>query len=224
MLSVAETAPGTRRHTKRVIHELAESIRERDLVTYLHCRRVAIYAQRLARSVGWGRAAAGELALAGLVHDLGKTWTPNEVLLKPAALSQDERAVIEQHPVMAAQLLWAFDMPDLIHDAVKSHHERWDGGGYPEGLAGEAIPLGARLLSVCDVFDVITTSRPYKRALSVGEARARILDGAGSAFDPQVARAFARLLDERPDFRLPANYAAPQGVGGAVWDEHDSGA
>ena len=219
MFSVTDAAPGTRRHTQRVIGELAHSIKERDLVTYQHCRRVAIYANRLARFMGWQRAAARELALAGMVHDLGKTWVGNDVLLKPAMLSQSERETIEKHPVTAAQLLWAFDMPDLILDAVLSHHERWDGGGYPHRLAGEEIPLGARLLSVADVFDVITTDRPYKTAMSVSEARERIREGAGGAFDPAVTDAFTALLDARADFRLTAsvNAATPD----ILWDAHD---
>lgn len=221
MITVTDAAPGTRRYTQRVIGELAQSIRERDLVTYQHCRRVAIYANRLARRLGWQRAAARELALAGLVHDLGKTWVRNEVLLKPAMLSESERETIEKHPITAAQLLWAFDMPDLILDAVLSHHERWDGAGYPQRLAGSKIPLGARLLSVADVFDVITTDRPYKAAMSVPEARERILAGAGAAFDPEVSGAFTALLDARPDFRLSAreDAIAPD----QLWSAHDSG-
>jgi putative nucleotidyltransferase with HDIG domain len=221
VFSVTDAAPGTRRHTQRVIGELAHSIKERDIVTYEHCRRVAIYANRLARFMGWQRAAARELALAGMVHDLGKTWVGNDVLLKPAMLSQTERETIEKHPVTAAQLLWAFDMPDLILDAVLSHHERWDGGGYPHRLAGEEIPLGARLLSVADVFDVITTDRPYKMAMSVAAARERIREGAGGAFDPAVTDAFTALLDAHPDFRLAAsvNAATPD----ELWGAHDDG-
>ena len=221
MFTVTDAAPGTRRYTQRVIGELAQSIKERDLVTYQHCRRVAIYVNRLARQMGWQRAAARELALAGLVHDLGKTWVRNEVLLKPAMLSQSERETIEKHPVTAAQLLWAFDMPDLILDAVLSHHERWDGAGYPQRLAGPEIPLGARLLSVVDVFDVITTDRPYKAAMSVPEARERILAGAGGSFDPEVVGAFTALLDAQPDFRLTAREDSP--APDEVWRAHDSG-
>lgn len=223
MIPIMDAVPGTRRHTRHVIVELADSIRARDQVTYEHCRRVGIYVNRLARFMGWPRAAARELALAGLVHDLGKTWVHNEVLLKPATLSQSERDLIERHPVMAAQLLWAFDMPDGILDAVLSHHERWDGKGYPNGLAGAAIPLGARLLSVADVFDVITTPRPYKTAMSVAEARARLLESAGTAFDPEVVAAFTRLLDARPDFLLAAQTRPVEPEGGDPWAEHDSG-
>jgi putative nucleotidyltransferase with HDIG domain len=226
LITLTDAAPGTRRYTQRVIGELAQSIKERDLVTYQHCRRVAIYANRLARWMGWQRGAAHELALAGLVHDLGKTWVRNEVLLKPAMLSASERETIEKHPVTAAQLLWAFDMPDLILDAVLSHHERWDGAGYPQRQAGAEIPLGARLLSVVDVFDVITTDRPYKAAMSVIEARERILAGAGGAFDPEVAGAFTALLDARPDFHLTARedaIAPDQLAPDQLWSAHDSG-
>ena len=223
MIRIMDAAPGTRRHTQQVIHELAVSIRERDVVTYDHCRRVAIYVNRLARFSGWPRAAGRELALAGLVHDLGKTWAPNEVLLKPAALTQSEREMIEKHPVTAAQLLWAFDMPEGILDAVLSHHERWDGKGYPTGLAGDAIPLGARLLSVADVFDVITTPRPYKSAMSVEAARERILDGAGKSFDPEVAETFTHLLDKRPEFLLWAQPRAIEDTADDPWLTHDSG-
>lgn len=221
LFTVIEATPGTRRYTQRVIYELAHSIQERDPITYQHCRRVAIYVNRLARHMGWQRAAARELALAGLVHDLGKTWVRNEVLLKPARLSESERETIEKHPITAAQLLWAFDMPDLILDAVLSHHERWDGAGYPQRLAGAEIPLGARLLSVADVFDVITTDRPYKSALSVADARARILEGAAGAFDPEVARSFTALLDARPDFRLTARVDAEPSD--ELWGAHDNG-
>lgn len=227
-VSIASAAPGTRRHTRRVISELAESIRERDVVTWSHCRRVAIYANRLARQMGWQRAAARELALAGMVHDLGKTWVRNEVLLKPASLSASERETIEKHPVTAAQLLWAFDMPDIILDAVLSHHERWDGAGYPSRLAGDDIPLGARMLSVADVFDVITTDRPYKAAMPPQEARARIVAGAGTAFDPAVVAALTALLDSKPDFRLtgePDEETATMAneEAAAAWRAHDSG-
>ncbi len=218
----AEMGASALRHTRRVIYELAESIRERDEVTYDHCRRVAIYANRLARYSGWSRAEGRELALAGLVHDLGKTWAPNEVLLKPAALSQSEREMIEKHPITAAQLLWAFDMPDAILDAVLSHHERWDGKGYPERRAGAEIPLGARLLSVVDVFDVITTPRPYKSAMSVEAARERIQDGAGTAFDPAVVDIFTRLLDASPAFLLWAPPIAVETTRRDPWTAHDS--
>jgi putative two-component system response regulator len=125
--------------------------------------------------------------------------------------------------VTAAQLLWAFDMPDIILDAVLSHHERWDGKGYPEGRTGEEIPLGARLLSVADVFDVITSPRPYKAAMSVEAARERIIESAGTAFDPLVAEAFTHLLDVQPDFLLWAQAQEFNPATHDPWAAHDSG-
>ncbi len=107
MASVRQTDPGTRRHTISVVYDLARSIRERDIITYEHCRRVATYVNRLARHMGWSRRAARDLALAGLVHDLGKTWMQNALLHKDSALSSDEREEMERHPQIASRILQA---------------------------------------------------------------------------------------------------------------------
>ncbi|HKT37914.1 MAG TPA: HD domain-containing phosphohydrolase, partial [Ktedonobacterales bacterium] len=130
--SVREVFPGTRRYTQHTIYELAETIRARDVVTYEHCRRVAIYANRLARHMGWHRRAARELALAGLIHDLGKTWVQNSVLHKPTALSQDEWQEMQRHPVIAARILMTYDVSDELIAIVLHHHEAYDGHGYPD--------------------------------------------------------------------------------------------
>jgi putative nucleotidyltransferase with HDIG domain len=195
--------PGTRRFTRHIVYELARSIRERDVLTYEHCRRVGVYVSRLARETGWSRRAAHDLALAALVHDLGKTWIQNAILHKDSALSLDERAEIERHPEIAANLLRAYGAPDMLVQAVRHHHEAYDGHGYPDGLVGEAIPLGARLLSVADVFDVVTSERSYKPALDVAAARTRLLAAAGTQLDPGAVAAFVCLLDCTPDFVIP---------------------
>jgi putative two-component system response regulator len=184
------------------VYELADSIRERDQVTYEHCRRVAIYVNRLARHMGWSRRAARDLALAGLVHDLGKTWMHNSVLHKESALSHDERHEMERHPAIAARILEAYGVSYHIIDVVRHHHETYNGTGYPDHLSAEDIPVGARLLTVADVFDVLTTERPYKPALNVVTARARIAAGAGTQFDPQVVQAIVELLESAPGFVL----------------------
>ena len=202
MALVHDAAPGTRRFTERVVYELASSIRERDVVTYEHSRRVAIYAHRLARAMGWSRREGRDLALAGLVHDLGKTWMLNTVLNKAGALSQDERATMERHPRIAARILVAYGAPDSLVEAVLHHHEAYDGRGYPDGLAGDAIPLGARLLAVADVFDALLSSRPYKAPMPTQAVRERLLAGAGKSFDPRAVDAFVHLLDTQPDFQL----------------------
>jgi putative two-component system response regulator len=179
---------------------LARSIEERDRLTYDHCRRVAIYANRLARALGWTRSAARDLALAGLAHDLGKTWIGNSVLHKDSALSQDERLEMQRHPVIAARILEIYGAPAWLSEVVLHHHEAYGGGGYPDGLAGEQIPVGARILTVVDVFDALTSARPYKAALSSAEAHNWITSHASSHFDPLIVNAFTALLDSSPTF------------------------
>ena len=190
------------REHKQVLHSFAKSIQERDIVTYEHSRRVATYAQRLARYLGWSRREARDLALAGLVHDLGKTWIGNDILLKSDKLSDEERRQMERHPIIGARILIGCDVHPFYVETVLYHHEAWDGHGYPTGLKGEEIPLSARILTVADVFDVLTSQRPYKTALSLDAARERLLLGSASSFDPMIMRAFLNLLDEYPDFTI----------------------
>lgn len=191
------------REVRRVLYSLAHSIQERDSVTYEHSRRVATYAQRFARHVGWSRSEARNLALAALVHDLGKTWIANSILNKTAALTIDERRVMEQHPVIGARILIGCEVQPFYVEAVLHHHEAWNGLGYPSGLKGEAIPLAARLLTIVDVYDVLTSQRPYKAPLSVTEARERLLLGSGISFEPSLLADFVLLLDMNPNFTLP---------------------
>ena len=191
------------RDNRQVLLSFANSIQERDIVTYEHSRRVATYAQRLARYLGWSRRDARDLALAALVHDLGKTWIANDILLKADVLSAEERRTMERHPVIGARILIGCDMHPFYVETVLYHHEAWNGRGYPTGLKGEEIPLSARILTVADVYDVITSQRPYKAALSEDAARERLLIGSAASFDPMIVRAFLNLLDAQPDFTLP---------------------
>lgn len=191
------------RETRKVILAFAQSIKERDVVTYEHSRRVATYVQRLARYLGWSRREARDLALAALVHDLGKTWIANDILNKSGALSEEERRKMERHPVIGARILIGCDVHPFYVETVLHHHEKWNGQGYPAGKQGEDIPLGARLLTIADVYDVLTSWRPYKNASSTGEARERLLADAKISFDPLIVDAFVHLLDITPTFTLP---------------------
>ncbi|PWT73269.1 MAG: hypothetical protein C5B60_08415 [Chloroflexi bacterium] len=202
MSPVRQGDPGTRRYTQKIIYELANSIRERDIITYEHSRRVAVYVNRLARYMGWSRSSARDLALAGLIHDLGKTWMQNDLLHKDSALSVPERSQMERHPAIAARILLTCGIPDTLVSAVLHHHEAFDGHGYPDQLAGEAIPLGARLLSVADVYDALTSERPYKHAIDDASACEYLRSQSGVCFDPSVVTPFLELLDQKPDFRL----------------------
>jgi len=196
------------RENKHILLSFAKSIQERDIVTYDHSRRVAIYAQRLARYVGWSRRDARALALAALVHDLGKTWIGNDILLKADTLSDEERKTMERHPLTGARILIGCDVHPFYVETVLYHHEAWDGRGYPSGLKGEEIPLSARILTVADVYDVLTSERPYKAAISKDAARGRLLSGSGASFDPLLVRAFISLLDTQANFMLPQRLCA----------------
>src|SRR5579864_513762 len=190
------------RESRKLLRSFVKSIQERDTVTYEHSRRVAIYAYRVARHLGWTRREASNLALAALVHDLGKTWIANDILNKAAALSDEERRTIERHPVIGARILIGCDIDPFYVETVLHHHETWDGRGYPEGLHGEDIPLGARILAVADVYDALTTERPYKVPLSKEAAREWLLLGSAAKFDPTVVNAFLELLNAYPNFTL----------------------
>ncbi len=190
------------REIRQILIAFAKSIQERDAVTYEHSRRVALYAQRLARHLGWTRREAHDLALAALVHDLGKTWIGNDILNKAAALSLEERRMMERHPVIGARMLIGCDVHPFYVEAVLHHHESWDGRGYPSQLKGAEIPLSARILTVADVYDVLTSQRPYKAPLTITEARARLLESSGTNFDPTVLRAFVHLVDTKSNFTV----------------------
>jgi putative nucleotidyltransferase with HDIG domain len=196
--------------TRKVLLAFAKSIQERDILTYEHSRRVATYAHRLARSLDWSRRDARDLALAALVHDLGKTWIANDILNKSAALSDEERRKMERHPVIGARILIGCDVHSFYVETVLHHHEAWNGRGYPAGLQGDDIPMSARILTVADVYDVLTSQRPYKAPLSKDAARERLLQGAGSSFDPLIVQVFLHLLDVTPNFTLSQRlYAIP---------------
>src|SRR6266550_4926572 len=182
------------RETRGILLSFARSIQERDIVTYEHSRRVATYAQRLARYLGWSRREAYDLALAALVHDLGKKGIANDILNKSEALSKDERRTIERHPAIGAGILIGCDVHPFYVETVLHHHEAWDGSGYPSGLHGEEIPLSARILAVTDVYDALTSQRPYRVALSDDAACEYLLQRASINNDPTVVAAFLHLL------------------------------
>jgi putative two-component system response regulator len=203
MALVEHMSTENRLGAQRIVWALAKSIRERDRLTYEHSRRVATYAQRLARAMGWPRKLAYDLALSALVHDLGKTWIENEVLHKESALSSDEQTKMRQHPVVGARMLEMYGASRLIVEAVRHHHEAFNGAGYPDGLAGDNIPIAARLLAVADTFDAVTSERPYKTALDCQQAAEIIRRGMGATFDPRVAGIFVGLLESGPGFLVP---------------------
>jgi putative nucleotidyltransferase with HDIG domain len=174
---------------------LAEALGTFDSYTRWHSRRVARYAKHLAQTVGLDARTCDAIEIAGLLHDIGKLGVGETTLRKNGALTEAERDRIRLHPIQGARILSGLDVLAEIIPIVRHHHERYDGRGYPDGLKGEDIPFGARLLAVVDAFDSMTNDRPYRRALSAEEAREEIRKGAGTQFDPSLVEAWLQTLD-----------------------------
>jgi len=176
---------------------LADAVDARDRATGLHAQRVRRYALELAEVVAPSLVEDPSLEYGFLLHDVGKIGISDLVLLKPGPLSSEEQELVRMHPMIGAQILR--DVA-LLHgaglDVVLHHHERWDGAGYPHGLAGEEIPLGARIFALADTLDAMTSDRPYRPALGWSEAAGEIVAQSGRQFDPEIVRAFVALEDD----------------------------
>ena len=180
---------------RATVTALANAVEARDRYTGKHAERVAAYGMEIVRHVDVRLADDPTTEFGFLLHDVGKVGIADAILLKDGPLSREERAVMQQHPIIGETIV-----RDFLGDAttvVRSHHERWGGSGYPDGLAGEEIPLAARVFAVADVLDALTSDRPYRPASPVAEARAMILAASGRHFDPQAIEAFQRIPDER---------------------------
>jgi diguanylate cyclase (GGDEF)-like protein len=173
----------------RAAAALARAVDSRDAFTGSHSERVAAIAGAIGEQLGLSAPQVELTRLAGSLHDLGKLAIPEEILQKPGELSSAERLVVQRHPQIGHRMLESLGV-DPVGDWVLHHHERWDGNGYPEGLAGEEIPLGARIIYVAEVFDAMTFGRLYRAPLTRQEAIAEIERCSGAQFDPQVVRAF----------------------------------
>jgi HD-GYP domain-containing protein (c-di-GMP phosphodiesterase class II) len=201
--ALADHALGRRRELEAAaldgLHRLAMAAEYRDDNTPEHTQRVGQLSARLARGLGQDDRTVWLLRQAAPLHDLGKIAVPDSVLLKPGRLTEEEFEVVKTHAVLGARVLARGDTDLLVcaERVARSHHERWDGSGYPDGLAGEDIPLEGRLVHVADVFDVLVQERPYKESWTVEAAIEEIRQGAGTQFDPGVVRAF-EALDPRP--------------------------
>jgi putative nucleotidyltransferase with HDIG domain len=169
----------------------------RDVYTGSHSQRVAQLSGRIAARLGLPEEEVELARLAGSLHDLGKLAIPEEILRKPAALSDPERLVLERHPQIGFRMLESLGV-DPVAEWVLRHHERWDGAGYPDGLAGETIPLGARIVFVADAFDAMTSDRVYREPLTHEQAVEELRRCAGSQFDPGVVAAFVTELAAEP--------------------------
>lgn len=174
---------------------LVASLEARDVYTAGHTERVSQYSLALARHMGLGKGEIAKIRRAADLHDIGKTCVPDAVLLKPDRLSPEEFAEIQRHPGKSADIIGHLEFLRDVVPVVNAHHERVDGGGYPRGLKGADIPLGARIIAVADAYDAMTSDRAYRRALSRDKAVAILMEGAGSQWDSDVVGAFLEMIE-----------------------------
>ena len=181
---------------KATVRALSNAVEARDAYTGKHAERVTAYGIELARAAGLDTDRLPQIEFGFLLHDVGKVGVPDAILFKPGTLSEDEFALIAQHPVIGSEILRDVDFLGEGKLVVRHHHERWDGTGYPDGLSGDDIPLAARVFAVADALDALTTDRPYRQALPIAEAVGELQRNAGSQFDPDVVAAFDTIPDD----------------------------
>jgi putative nucleotidyltransferase with HDIG domain len=177
------------------VRALSNAVEARDAYTGKHAERVAAYGIEIASALGVTRPDAPEIEFGFLLHDIGKVAIPDSILYKPGALTDEERRRMAKHPEIGAEIVRGIEFLQEPAKVVRSHHERWDGTGYPDGLRAEEIPLAARIFAVADVLDALTTDRPYRPASTFARARTMIVAGAGTQFDPSVVEAFDSIDD-----------------------------
>lgn len=191
-------------HTRlQVVRRLGRAAEYRDNETGRHIIRVSSMASLMSKELGWSEAESETILHATPMHDIGKIGIPDSVLLKPGKLDADEWEVMKTHTSIGGNILEGDDseLLRLAREIAMTHHERWDGSGYPEGLKGEDIPIAGRIVSLVDVFDALTSARPYKKPWSVEDARNLILENQGTQFDPHLVNLFDKLLPKFLEIR-----------------------
>lgn len=176
----------------RTIEALALAIEAKDRTTHTHLQRVRTYAVAMARELNLGEEQVEALRAAALLHDIGKLAVPEQIINKPGRLTPEEFEKMKVHPIVGAEILERVAFPYPVAPIVRSHHERWDGSGYPEGLSGEQIPIGARILATVDCLDALASDRQYRPALPLAEAMEKVKEKSGSWFDPKVVDVLER--------------------------------
>jgi putative nucleotidyltransferase with HDIG domain len=195
-----------RRSYMATVRALCNAVEARDAYTGKHAERVSAYGMEIARVLDAPFADDPEVEFGFLLHDVGKVAVPDAILWKPEPLTPEERTLMERHPLVGWEILREIDFLGEAKLVVRHHHERWDGDGYPDRLAGDAIPLAARVFAVADVLDALTTVRPYRQPSELIDARGMIEESAGTQFDPEVVAAFLEIPLERLDrIRLEAD-------------------
>jgi len=198
------------RQYRATIDALAHAVDAKDQVTHGHIQRVQTYCLALARHLGrLDEAELRALEAASLLHDVGKIAIPEHILNKPGPLSNAEFERMKQHAATGADILSSIEFPYPVVPVVRHHHENWDGSGYPDGLAGTDIPLGARILAVVDCYDALRSDRPYRPRMAVDQALDILRARSGSVYDPQVVAGFLELLPTLPEPAVSVSRVAP---------------
>ena len=182
-------------HTEKVIFMLAQAIEAKDAYTEGHLRRLRAYGERLALACGLSPSEVRAVRYGGILHDIGKIGVDEAIISKPGPLTPEEMAKMRRHPEIGAQIISQMRFAREVAPIISAHHEYWDGSGYPCGLKGEEIPIGARIITIVDAYDAMTTDRPYRAALSEEETVRRLRAARGTQFDPEVLDVFLELLD-----------------------------
>ena len=183
-------------HTENVIFMLAQAVEAKDAYTEGHLRRLRAYGEQLARACGLSPAEVAAVRYGGILHDIGKIGVDEAIIRKPGPLTAEEAAQMRRHPEIGAQIVSQMRFARDVAPIINGHHEYWDGSGYPQGLSGEAIPIGARIITIVDAYDAMMTDRPYRAALGEVEALRQLHQGRGSQFDPELLDLFVNLVEK----------------------------
>jgi putative nucleotidyltransferase with HDIG domain len=184
------------RATLDQVYALAATVDARDPYTYGHSKRVAAFSEMIGRAIGLSTDELAALHAAGLLHDIGKVGVPDAILTKPDKPTKDEWKLIRQHPAEGAGIVGYVKELAALVPVILHHHEWYDGTGYPDGMKGEAIPLGARIVSLADAYDTMTTKRTYREVVSQEEALEELRRCSGTQFDPELVEVFSRAMNE----------------------------
>ena len=186
----------------QIVEALAASVDAKDKYTHGHSSRVAAYSREIARHAGFSTEEQDRIYITGLLHDVGKIGVPDVIINKPGRLTDEEYAVIKTHPAVGADILKKItDLPELMVGA-NWHHERYDGRGYPDGIAGEAIPEMARIIAVADTYDAMTSNRSYRGYLPQDHVRAELERCKGTQFDPRFAEIMLEMIDQDTEYAM----------------------
>ncbi len=183
-------------HAEGVIFALAEAVEAQDPYTEKHLQRMTSLSERLARAAGLDSQRVMSVRYGSILHDVGKIGLSEAILRKPGPLTEEEWAKVREHPIIGARIVQSMPLARQIAPIVRSHHEHWDGRGYPDGLKGEEIPIGARIVALVDAYDAMATDRSYRPALPPEVIRSELEQNAGKQFDPDLTALLLRLLKE----------------------------